>query len=74
MCVIPVVPLLETIDDLEAGPEILEAFLSHPFARRSQQYLKDVNGAKSFESASHGGNTAIADKDGRHYGKPMESI
>ena len=27
---LPVVPLLETIDDLIAGPEILEAFLSHP--------------------------------------------
>jgi len=27
---LPVVPLLETIDDLIAGPEILEAFLQHP--------------------------------------------
>ncbi len=27
---LPVVPLLETIDDLVAGPEILEAFLTHP--------------------------------------------
>ncbi len=27
---LPVVPLLETIDDLIAGPEILEAFLTHP--------------------------------------------
>ena len=27
---LPVVPLLETIGDLEAGPAILEAFLNHP--------------------------------------------
>jgi phosphoenolpyruvate carboxylase len=27
---LPVVPLLETIDDLVAGPEILSAFLKHP--------------------------------------------
>jgi phosphoenolpyruvate carboxylase len=32
---IPVVPLLETIDDLRAGPEILEAFLDEPLTRRS---------------------------------------
>ena len=32
---IPVVPLLETIEDLENGPEILDQFLSHPFTQRS---------------------------------------
>ncbi|TVQ53561.1 MAG: phosphoenolpyruvate carboxylase [Rhodobacteraceae bacterium] len=31
----PVVPLLETIDDLERGPAILEAFLDAPIVRRS---------------------------------------
>lgn len=31
----PVVPLLETIDDLDRGPEILEAFLDEPLTRRS---------------------------------------
>ncbi len=30
---IPVVPLLETIEDLEAGERILDAFLSHPVTR-----------------------------------------
>lgn len=30
---LPVVPLLETIDDLIAGPEILTAYLSHPVLR-----------------------------------------
>jgi phosphoenolpyruvate carboxylase len=34
-CKLPVVPLLETIDDLENGPEILRDFLSHPVTQRS---------------------------------------
>ena len=34
-CVLPVVPLLETIEDLEQGPHILEQFLAHPVTRRS---------------------------------------
>lgn len=38
ICMLPVVPLLETIDDLANGPAILDAFLSHPFTRRSLQY------------------------------------
>ncbi|WP_246535266.1 phosphoenolpyruvate carboxylase [Litoribacter ruber] len=34
---LPIVPLLETIDDLEAGPEIISAYLSHP------QIQKQIN-------------------------------
>ncbi len=34
---LPVVPLLETIDDLVAGPDILDAFLNHPVV---QEQLK----------------------------------
>ena len=34
-CPIPVVPLFETIDDLERSHEILDRFLSHPVTRRS---------------------------------------
>jgi phosphoenolpyruvate carboxylase len=41
---IPVVPLLETIDDLDAGPEIVDQFLSHPFTQRSLKYFKESNG------------------------------
>lgn len=41
VCTIPVVPLLETIDDLAAGPTILDAFLSHPFTKRSLVYIKN---------------------------------
>ncbi len=32
---LPVVPLLETIDDLRRAPEILDDYLSHPIVRRS---------------------------------------
>ncbi len=42
VCKIPVVPLLETIDDLENGPEIMEAFLSHPITKRSLAYQKEL--------------------------------
>ena len=38
ICMIPVVPLLETIEDLTNGPAILKAFLSHPFTQRSLKY------------------------------------
>jgi phosphoenolpyruvate carboxylase len=38
ICPIPVVPLLETIEDLEAGPEILNSFINHPMTKRSLKY------------------------------------
>ena len=47
VCIVPVVPLLETIDDLEAGPEILKAFLEHPFTKRSQEHIRVKNGEDS---------------------------
>ena len=34
-CRLPVVPLFETIEDLERSPAILRAFLQHPVTRRS---------------------------------------
>jgi len=40
---VPVVPLLETIDDLENGPRIVDDFLSHPFTKRTLAYLKQRN-------------------------------
>lgn len=43
---LPVVPLLETIDDLIAGPEILEAFLEHPVIQerrnRTDSFIQEV--------------------------------
>ena len=35
VCVLPVVPLFETIEDLEHGPDMLRAFLEQPVTRRS---------------------------------------
>ena len=41
---IPVVPLLETIEDLQAGGDILEAFLTHPISvkRRTPNPVQEV--------------------------------
>lgn len=35
ICLLPVVPLFETIKDLQGGPAILGAFLDHPITQRS---------------------------------------
>lgn len=40
-CKLPVVPLLETIEDLERGPAILDAFLSHALTQRSLRYRRE---------------------------------
>ncbi|KZK74102.1 MAG: phosphoenolpyruvate carboxylase [Pelodictyon luteolum] len=45
-CVLPVVPLFETIGDLEKSPDILEAFLSHPVTESSLEYQRKRDGAK----------------------------
>lgn len=42
-CVLPVVPLFETIDDLHHSHSIIEAFVNHPVTRRSYQYLHGSN-------------------------------
>ena len=39
VCMLPVVPLFETLDDLEAGSGILQAFLEQPMTRRSLDFL-----------------------------------
>jgi phosphoenolpyruvate carboxylase len=43
---LPVVPLLETIDDMEAGPEILEAFLENPINKEhrntKESFIQEV--------------------------------
>ena len=38
VCLLPVVPLFETADDLENGPEMLRQFLSQPVTRRSLEF------------------------------------
>ena len=42
-CIFPVVPLLETIEDLQGGPQILDDFLSHPVTRRSLLLQKELS-------------------------------
>ncbi|MFT6856432.1 MAG: phosphoenolpyruvate carboxylase [Cyclobacteriaceae bacterium] len=44
VCKLPVVPLLETIDDLENGPDILKGFLKHPFTQRTLKYVQQERG------------------------------
>jgi len=38
VCEFPIVPLFETLDDLERGPDIVRAFLAHPVTTRSLSY------------------------------------
>ena len=44
VCRVPVVPLFETIEDLEAAPDILDRFLSHPFTKRTLTHIQVVRG------------------------------
>ncbi len=43
-CPLPVVPLFETMDDLDASPELLSGFLEHPVTQRG---IKQQTGPKS---------------------------
>lgn len=45
VCELPVVPLFETIEDLERSPEILRTFLAHPLTQRSLDYQRARSGA-----------------------------
>ncbi len=40
---VPVVPLLETIEDLENGTHIMEQFLDHPITKRTLKHLQERN-------------------------------
>lgn len=42
-CILPVVPLFETIEDLNASPKILDEFLSHPFTQASLEHQRKKN-------------------------------
>ncbi len=44
VCPLPVVPLFETIDDLERSPAILDAFLGHPVTRASLEARRRQTG------------------------------
>jgi phosphoenolpyruvate carboxylase len=43
-CILPVVPLFETIDDLRRSTDILRAFLEHPVTRRSLDVQRQRRG------------------------------
>jgi phosphoenolpyruvate carboxylase len=43
---IHVVPLFETIEDLEAAPRIVEQYLQHPFVKRSIQIQAEIRGSE----------------------------
>ncbi len=44
VCKLQVVPLFETIEDLQESPKILKAFLEHPFTQRSLEYQRKNRG------------------------------
>ena len=62
-CRLPVVPLFETIDDLERSPEILRAFLQHPVTRRSLEQQRATAAAITWCSRSMVG-YSDSNKDG----------
>ncbi|NQU46656.1 MAG: phosphoenolpyruvate carboxylase [Chlorobium sp.] len=45
-CIVPVVPLFETIDDLKKSPDILDRFLRHPLTGKSLEYRKKKEGTR----------------------------
>ncbi|NTU68023.1 MAG: phosphoenolpyruvate carboxylase [Chlorobiaceae bacterium] len=45
-CILPVVPLFETIDDLGNSPEIIRQFLAHPVTARSLSCQQELAGRK----------------------------
>jgi phosphoenolpyruvate carboxylase len=45
-CMLPVVPLFETIDDLKKSPAILQEFLLHPVTVRSLEYRRKSEGGR----------------------------
>jgi len=52
---LPVVPLFETLDDLEAGSGILQAFLEQPMTRRSLELFMELGSRKAAaRAAGHG--------------------
>ncbi|MCC9658428.1 phosphoenolpyruvate carboxylase [Rhodopirellula halodulae] len=47
VCPLPVVPLFETIDDLERSPEIYDRFLQHPITRNSLAAIAQREGSSA---------------------------
>ncbi|MBB3697661.1 phosphoenolpyruvate carboxylase [Flammeovirga yaeyamensis] len=49
VCKLPVVPLFETIEDLEISPQVMQNFLDHPITRRSLEYQRKLAGKEKPE-------------------------
>lgn len=49
ICKLPVVPLFETIEDLEISPQVMQNFLDHPITRRSLEYQRKRAGKEKPE-------------------------
>lgn len=62
VCRLPLVPLLETIEDLEKGQDILDAFLRHPVTRRSFEYQREKFGQEPVQQIMVG--YSDSNKDG----------
>lgn len=45
VCPLPIVPLFETIDDLERSPLVLRDYLAHPIVQRSLEWQRQTRGA-----------------------------
>jgi phosphoenolpyruvate carboxylase len=62
-CILPVVPLFETIEDLKKSPSILQEFLNHPVTQRSLEYRrKKGNNTKAVQEVMIG--YSDSNKDG----------
>ncbi len=68
ICLLPVVPLLETIEDLEAGPQILKEFLAHPITQRSLPYQAPTLG-EYFRAGQVPEAAALA-----QFGRPIQQL
>lgn len=62
VCRLPVVPLFETLDDLERSPQILAEFLDHPMTRRSIESLARPAGGEPVQQVMIG--YSDSNKDG----------
>ena len=62
VCKLPVVPLLETILDLENGPQILDDFLQHPVTRNSLAYRRELESMDAVQQVMIG--YSDSNKDG----------
>lgn len=52
VCPIPVVPLFETVDDLQRAPGIMDRFLSHPVSRASLRWMHTHNSRQACPQSS----------------------